>query len=40
MLELKNQKLPLMEIWNNSQVFLGREVGMIYGDIALLAVMI
>ena len=29
-----------MEIWNNSQVFLGREVAMIYGDIAMLTVMI
>lgn len=28
-----------MEIWNNSQVFLGREVAIIYGDIALLTVM-
>lgn len=39
MLDLKNKKLPLMEIWNNSQVFLGREVAIIYGDIALLTVM-
>ena len=29
-----------MDIWNNSQVFLGREVAMIYGDIAMLTVMI
>ena len=28
-----------MDIWNNSQVFLGREVAMTYGDIALLTVM-
>lgn len=39
MLELKNKKLPIMDIWNNSQVFLGREVAMAYGDIALLTVM-
>lgn len=39
MLELKNNKLPLMDIWNNSQVFLGREVAIIYGDIALLTIM-
>ena len=24
MMELKAQKLPLMDIWNNSQVFLGK----------------
>lgn len=36
MLELKNKKLPLMEIWNNSQVFKGRDVAIIFGDIALL----
>lgn len=28
-----------MDIWNNSQVFLGREVAIIYGDIALLTIM-
>ena len=39
MLQLKNNKLPLMDIWNNSQVFLGREVAIIYGDIALLTIM-
>ncbi len=39
MLELKGKKLHLMEIWNNSQVFLGREVANTYGDIALLTVM-
>lgn len=39
MLELKNRKLPIMDIWNNAQVFLGREVAMAYGDIALLTVM-
>jgi hypothetical protein len=39
MLGLKNKKLPLMDIWNNTQVFLGREVAMIYGDVALLTVM-
>lgn len=39
MLELKGKNLPIMDIWNNSQVFLGREVAMIYGDIAMLTVM-
>jgi len=39
MLELKNKKLPIMDIWNNSQVFLGREVAMTYGDIAMLTLM-
>jgi len=39
MLELKTKNLPIMDIWNNSQVFLGREVAMIYGDIAMLDVM-
>ena len=29
-----------MEIWNNSQVFKGREVAIIFGDIALLTHMI
>ena len=29
-----------MEIWNNAQVYLGREVALIYGDISVLAVMI
>ena len=24
MMELKTKKLPLMDIWNNSQVFLGK----------------
>ena len=39
MLQLKTKKLPIMDIWNNSQVFIGREVAMTYGDIALLTVM-
>ena len=39
MLELKNKKLPIMDIWNNSQVFLGKEVAMIYGDIAMITAM-
>jgi hypothetical protein len=39
MLELKNEKKKLMEIWNNAQVFLGREVAVTFGDIALLTVM-
>ena len=39
MLELKTQKLPIMEIWNNSQVYRGREVAMVYGDLAMLTVM-
>lgn len=33
MLGLKQQKLSNMEIWNNSQVFLGKSVAMILGDI-------
>ena len=28
-----------MDIWNNAQVFLGRDIAMTYGDIALLTVM-
>lgn len=40
MLELKQQKLPIMDIWNNSQVFLGRDVALTYGDLAMLTTMI
>jgi hypothetical protein len=29
-----------MDIWNNSQVFLGREVALAYGDLAILTTMI
>ena len=39
MLELKTKNLPLMDIWNNSQLFLGKEVAMTYGDIAMLTQM-
>lgn len=33
MLSLKNQKMSNMDIWNNSQVFLGKSIAMILGDI-------
>lgn len=33
MLALKQQKLPNMDIWNNSQVFLGKNVALILGDL-------
>lgn len=33
MLGLKEQKLTNMEIWNNSQVFLGKTVALILGDL-------
>lgn len=29
-----------MEIWNNSQVFLGKEVALTYGDLSILTTMI
>lgn len=32
--------MPIMDIWNNSQVFLGRDVALTYGDIAILTTMI
>jgi hypothetical protein len=40
MLELKQKGMPIMDIWNNSQVFLGRDVALTYGDIAILTTMI
>ena len=40
MLELKQKGLPIMDIWNNSQIFLGREVALTYGDLAILTTMI
>lgn len=33
MLGLKNQKMSNMDIWNNSQVFLGKSIAMILGDL-------
>lgn len=33
MLGLKQQKLTNMEIWNNSQVFLGKSIALILGDL-------
>jgi hypothetical protein len=33
MLELKQQKMTNMDIWNNSQVFLGKNIAFILGDI-------
>lgn len=39
MLGLKQQKLPTMQIWNNSQLFLGKEVALIYSDICNLGTM-
>jgi hypothetical protein len=40
MLELKQKGLPIMDIWNNSQVFLGREVALTYGDLSVLTTLI
>lgn len=40
MLELKQKGLALMDIWNNSQVYLGREVALTYGDLSILTVML
>lgn len=40
MVELKQKGLPVMDIWNNSQVFLGRDVALTYGDISILTTMI
>ena len=39
MLELKQKGLTTMELWNNSQAYLGREVALIYGDISILTIM-
>ena len=33
MLALKQQKMSNMDIWNNSQVFLGKSIALILGDI-------
>jgi len=33
MLGLKQQKLSNMDIWNNSQVFLGKTIALILGDL-------
>jgi hypothetical protein len=33
MLELKQQKMPNIDIWNNSQIFLGKNLAFILGDI-------
>ena len=40
MLSLKQQKLPTMDIWNNSQLYLGKEIALIYSDICNLSTMI
>lgn len=40
MLELKQKGLLLMDIWNNSQVYLGREVALTYGDLSILTTML
>jgi hypothetical protein len=40
MLELKQKGLAIMDIWNNSQVFLGREVALTYGDLSILTTML
>lgn len=40
MLELKQKGLPIMDIWNSSQVFLGREVALTYGDLSILTTLI
>lgn len=33
MLELKQKKMANLDIWNNCQVFLGKSIAMILGDI-------
>lgn len=33
MLGLKQDKMPLFDIWNNSQVFLGKTIALAFGDL-------
>ncbi len=33
MLGLKKDKMPLLDIWNNSQVFLGKTIALTFGDL-------
>ncbi len=35
-LELKQKKLPSIDIWNNSQVYLGNTLAMVTGDLFIL----
>lgn len=36
MLELKQKQLPSIDIWNNSQVYLGNTLSMVTGDLYIL----
>lgn len=36
MMELKEKKMPSVDIWNHSQVYLGQTLGMITGDLFIL----
>lgn len=36
MLQLKEKELPSIDIWNNSQVYLGNTLSMITGDLYIL----
>lgn len=40
MMTLRDNKMPLIDIWNNSQVYLGKAIVMAYGDLFMLTKML